>query len=293
MYRVRLWRRNRRMKGPQHRDGFWGEGQTVSSGLEWGLCLVCLGGLFLALLVVPSLRRGSGGSVPQFIRPEDPQLESAPGRGEFRSPVFFSAYGATGAVIARDDSGLSVEGADLPDAVLVEGARRGEDRAFEMLVRRYLRPAHTVAVSIVKSPDLADDVCQDAFLSALRHLEQCRYPDRFKGWLFTIVRNRALNLKASEVLRSGAPLETSGQFASSDDPERDLEQREVMENLEEAVGELSGLNQEVFILHDLEGWGHAEISRKLGISNISSRVHLHHARQRLKVLLDGNAMTEV
>jgi RNA polymerase sigma-70 factor (ECF subfamily) len=61
-----------------------------------------------------------------------------------------------------------------PDAVLVQRTIEGDARAFEGLVRRYLRPAHAVALAVVREPADAEDVCQEAFITALERIEECR-----------------------------------------------------------------------------------------------------------------------
>lgn len=168
------------------------------------------------------------------------------------------------------------------DGVLVRRVRKGDSVAFETLVRRHLRAAHALALSVVGREDLADDACQEAFLSALRSIDQCRNPERFKSWLMVIVRNQALTQRSSENRRAEAPLESGKHLAAVEDPFEDLERRELRGVFRAAVEHLSGLRKEVFVLHDVEGLDHAEISRELGISRGASRVHLHFARRILR-----------
>ena len=78
------------------------------------------------------------------------------------------------------------------DAHLVAQVRKGDEQAFEILVRRHLGAAHSFAYSILGEDADADDVCQDAFIIALRRVEQCRAPERFRAWLLAIVRNAAI-----------------------------------------------------------------------------------------------------
>jgi RNA polymerase sigma-70 factor (ECF subfamily) len=132
---------------------------------------------------------------------------------------------------------------------------------------------------------MADDVCQEAFLAALIHIEQCRNPDRFRAWLLRIVRNRALNLKTSESAKAAISMDVAGQLSSAETPHSDLERKELSCELGRAVKALSGLRKRVFELHDIEGWSHTEISEQLGISRGASRVHLHMARKRLRARL--------
>src|SRR5690606_36693384 len=92
------------------------------------------------------------------------------------------------------------------DARLVERARAGEASAFEELVRRHLRAAHAVARDVVRGRAYAEYVCQDAFLTALERVEDCRRPDRFAAWLLQIVCDCALNIRRAQAVRRALPL---------------------------------------------------------------------------------------
>ena len=73
---------------------------------------------------------------------------------------------------------------DDTNAALVARVRLGETKAFDQLVRRHLRLAHSVARSTLDNPDDADDVCQDAFIRALERIDDCRNPGRFGSWAY-------------------------------------------------------------------------------------------------------------
>src|SRR5690349_15054561 len=91
-----------------------------------------------------------------------------------------------------------------PVTELVVRARRGDPAAFTELVRRHLRAAYAVALAVLQRPADAEDVAQDALISALEHLDDCREPARFSGWLVKIVRNRALHALDKRRLRDAA-----------------------------------------------------------------------------------------
>lgn len=168
------------------------------------------------------------------------------------------------------------------DAELVRRARQGDADAFERLVRRHLRVAHAVAHGLVDEAADADDVVQDAFVRALERLDDCRDPARFRGWLLSIVRNRAHNVRAYEARRRAAPLDSVRELASSHDTGRRVEEREFREMLGGALAELTELQRNVFTLYDMEGLDHAEVAGRLGISRSSSRFNLHVARRQLR-----------
>lgn len=169
---------------------------------------------------------------------------------------------------------------------LVRLAAAGDERAYSELVARYMRPAYMVALSVTRRHEDAEDAAQEALLVALQRIKECRNPDRFGGWLMTIVRNRSRNLLRRESLRetsaipdtapSGGPL-----------PDRQTERSEMEGRLRDALDELTEVQREVVLLHDLEGWKHREIAERLELPSGTVRSHLHFARKALRNLLDG------
>lgn len=169
-------------------------------------------------------------------------------------------------------------------AELVARARRGEGAALEALVRRHLRAARAVALSIVQSPADAEDLAQEAFLVAFEQLDHCLAPERFGGWLMQIVRNRAFNALAQQRVRSSvAPklLPMLDEHAPGVEPDRAGRRSRLLAALEH----LSQAQREVVLLHDLEDWTHREIAEVLGTSEGMSRQHLFNARRLLRARL--------
>jgi RNA polymerase sigma-70 factor (ECF subfamily) len=167
------------------------------------------------------------------------------------------------------------------DADLVKGARLGDAAAFDALVRRYARPAYAIALSMVGNDDDAADICQDVFVRVMERLEECRWPDRFGGWFFTILRSTAHNYRRRERLRRAAPLEEDT-AAARDNPSRDAEREELRRRMGAALAALPRIESEVVVLHDLEGWTHAALAKALGITEVGSRQHLFVARRKLR-----------
>ena len=167
------------------------------------------------------------------------------------------------------------------DAYLVRKARAGDSQAFGVLVGRYMRAAYAVSLSVTGRHVDAEDAAQEAFMVALARLDDCRNPDRFAGWLMTIVRNRARNLVRREVLRvTDVVPETAA--ARGRTPEKEAEHTELRERLERALRRLPEVQREIVLLHDLEGWRHREIADHLGIPPGTVRSHLHFARKSLR-----------
>ena len=182
-------------------------------------------------------------------------------------------------------------GPETSDASLVRKARRGDAVAFEVLVRRHYRAAYSVALAILGSAMDAEDVCQDAFIRALERLEDCRNPGKFAAWLLQIVRNRARNYIDYRRVRETVELDkvAAAGGVKTDDG---VEQAELRGTLQQALSELTELQRQVILLHDLEGWKHREIAESLAVSEVASRQHLFHARRKLRELLGQELLEE-
>ena len=163
-----------------------------------------------------------------------------------------------------------------PVAELVKRARKGEPSAFDELVRRHLRAAYAVALAVLGRPADADDIAQDAFLIALEKLDDCRDPARFSGWLVQIVRNRALHALEKRKLRD--PGDDAAETPSHAAPGDVVLRRQLLA----ALATLTPVQREVVLLHDLDGWTHAEIADALGLTETNCRQHLFTARRALR-----------
>jgi RNA polymerase sigma-70 factor, ECF subfamily len=167
---------------------------------------------------------------------------------------------------------------------LVELARQGDSDAFERLVRSHMRGAFAVAYGVLGDAADAEDVCQDAFISALQQLDRCD-PERFAPWLMRIVRNRAISVQRQQKVRRSLPLEWALGAAGADRPDREEVRSRLREQLTAAVEKLPPRQREVLLLHDLEGWKHREISELLGIPEGTVRYTLFQARRAARARL--------
>jgi RNA polymerase sigma-70 factor (ECF subfamily) len=159
---------------------------------------------------------------------------------------------------------------------------RGEATAFDELARAFLRPAYAVALAVLKRPADAEDVAQEALVAAFERIDTCRDPERFGPWLLQGTRNRALNWLQRRRLADVPAAETEPADEGHDgDGERGTLRRQLLAALEA----VTPAQREIVLLHDLEGWTHAEIADALGISQVSSRQHLFNARRTLRAQL--------
>lgn len=180
---------------------------------------------------------------------------------------------------------MTTNAADI--ARLVHGARDGDREALDRLLAMHVRVAHTVALATVGHWQDAQDVVQSAFLSAVEHLRACREPARFTAWLMQIVRNTGINARKSRARTRhedihDASLRDPGLRTGVDETAR----AEARATLLAGLRELPERQRQVLMLHDLEGWKHAEIAEVLGISEVMSRQELFVARKSLRAAIE-------
>jgi RNA polymerase sigma-70 factor, ECF subfamily len=167
-------------------------------------------------------------------------------------------------------------------ARLVNRVKEGESDAFSSLVAAHLRAAYVTALAVVGRPGDAEDVVQEAFLAAFEHIESCREPRRFPGWLLRIVRNRALNYLAARRVRDVVGIDADRAADRHSDQPADVGLRT---QLLDALNVLTPTQREIVLLHDLEGWTHNEIADVLNLSELMCRQHLFTARRTLRARL--------
>lgn len=158
---------------------------------------------------------------------------------------------------------------------LVDSARRGEKASFGALVRLYERAAIVTAYAIVRDYHAAQDVVQDAFLSAYANLDQLRNAAAFGPWVLQAVRRRAL--LAQKSLRARPIAVGAGGPAA--------EPAEWVQPYEEVVRRLAQLPEHertVIVLRYLDGLSVQEIAQTTGRPADTVRKRLSRALQRLR-----------
>jgi len=157
-------------------------------------------------------------------------------------------------------------------------AQAGDHEAFGWLVHRHQRRAYAVARAIVLNHEDAEDAVQDAFLHAYRALERFRPDQAFGAWLHRIVANAALDLTRRRKVRDADELPETVSSPFRDPAEAD----DLRRKLHESLALLPARQRAVIVLHDIEGYKHAEIGQMLGIPEGTARSDLHYARARLR-----------
>jgi RNA polymerase sigma-70 factor (ECF subfamily) len=157
-------------------------------------------------------------------------------------------------------------------------AQKGDQSALGQLVKRHQRRAYAVARAIVLNHEDAEDAVQEAFLHAYRALDRFRPDQAFGAWLHRIVANAALDLTRRRKVREADELPETVASPFRDPAESD----DLRKRLRDALAELPPRQRAVIVLHDVEGYKHAEIGKMLGIPEGTARSDLHYARARLR-----------
>ncbi len=190
---------------------------------------------------------------------------------------------------------VAPSGVDESDLLL--RLRAGDEDAFAVLVERHHAAMVRVALGYVRTPAVAEEVAQEAWLGLLRGLDSFEGRSSLRTWLFRIVVNRAISTGARE--RTHVPTEPSelesseGRFGPdgawltppvhwADEAVERLAAPEVAQRVRLAIDHLPPQQREVVTLRDVDGLSSAEVCAVLGISQGNQRVLLHRGRERVR-----------
>jgi RNA polymerase sigma-70 factor, ECF subfamily len=200
------------------------------------------------------------------------------------------------------------------DAHVVEALRRGDEAAFEGLVRDYHASLLRVALIYVSSRAVAEEVVQETWLGVLRGIDRFESRASLKTWIFRILSNTAKTRAQREgrTLPFSALQNSSGvpepavepeRFREPDDPrwpghwaappqswgpEERLFGKETRELLAAAIERLPPAQRAVVSLRDVEGWSAEEVCNALELTETNQRVLLHRGRSKLRRALEDD-----
>jgi len=188
------------------------------------------------------------------------------------------------------------------DAQLVERVKRGDARAFELLVVKYQRRVERLIARMVRDVDLVPDIAQETFIRAYRALPQFRGDSAFYTWLYRIAVNTAkkalVELKrdplVSEAARSAPDDgdETSrveNELTDAETPDAVLASKQVAATVNAAIEALSDDLRQAITLREIEGLSYEEIAEVMNCPIGTVRSRIFRAREaiaeRLRPLL--------
>ncbi len=192
------------------------------------------------------------------------------------------------------------------DSLLVERVKRGDVRAFEMLVVKYQRRVERLIGRMVRDVDLVQDIAQESFIRAYRALPQFRGDSAFYTWLYRIAVNTAkkalMDMKRDPlVLESSRSQGEDGEETSraenelttGETPEALLASKEIATAVNAAIEALSEDLRQAITLREIEGLSYEEIAEMMNCPIGTVRSRIFRAREaiatRLRPLLDTRA----
>jgi len=175
----------------------------------------------------------------------------------------------------------------MTDLELVRAAASGDAVAFERIYEQHRRRVYSLCARMLGNVEQAEDLTQEVFLQVYRKIGSFRGDSAFTTWLHRLAVNQVL----MHFRKRGVKLEHTseeGDFTNVVETPLQSTRRISMVDrlaLERAIAQLPPGYRTVFLLHDVEGYEHEEISSTLGVSVGTSKSQLHKARMRLRELL--------
>ena len=166
---------------------------------------------------------------------------------------------------------------------LAKAALAGDERAFEKLYRATSGRVHAICLRMTGDRERAAELTQDVFVRAWERLDGFRGESAFESWLHRIAVNVVLESERS-TRRRIARVEPTDDLAGMESAQmlRRVEGHDGDRmDLEAAIAALPPATRRVFILHDIEGYKHEEISRMTGSAQGTLRAQLFRARRLL------------
>jgi RNA polymerase sigma-70 factor, ECF subfamily len=185
----------------------------------------------------------------------------------------------------------------MDESELIRAAQQGDQRAFEQLVRLYDQNVLRLATNLLRSPEEANDIYQEAFLRVYKNLHTFRFDCSFHTWLYRIVSNLCLDALRRRRVRKeeSSVVETSEGYLdrmdtveeprADSDPERRLESKQVREKIQEVLISLTPRERAVFEMRHYQGMRLRTIGEVMGTSEEAAKNCLFRATQKMRAAL--------
>lgn len=173
---------------------------------------------------------------------------------------------------------------------VIRRSRQGDIQAMEAIYKHFSRPLFNLAYRYTYNSEVAEDLLQDIFLKVFSHLHDIRNEETFVGWIYRIAVNTCysyLRKKKSQLQRTIPLDEVEGKIEGETYKSGD----EIMKkSLDDSIQNLPDKMKSIFLLHDVQGFKHREISQMLGCSVGTSKSQLFKARMKIREYLGNKTM---
>lgn len=171
-----------------------------------------------------------------------------------------------------------------PDTRDVELAQQGDVQAFERLYRNNVGRIFALCLRMAADRSLAEELVQDVFVRAWNKIGSFRGESAFSSWLHRLAVNVVLSEQRSRRRREARIVVVEDPVVHEKPRQRESAGASV--DLERAIETLPPGARQIFVLHDVEGFNHREISEITGLAIGTSKAHLHRARRLLREALN-------
>ena len=177
-----------------------------------------------------------------------------------------------------------------PDFGVLRKAQRGDERAFNIIVRTYETPVYNYVLRLVGDRALAEDLTQEVFLRVYQGLPKFSLRCRFTTWLFQVTKNRVLDeLRANERRpRSVVTIDDIPPLEVLDAP---VERVEAMDAVWRSVDDLNVDLKMALLLRDVVGLSYTEIADSLEITLATVKWRIYKAREEVQLALAREGIT--
>ncbi|UCC30795.1 MAG: RNA polymerase sigma factor [Phycisphaerales bacterium] len=170
------------------------------------------------------------------------------------------------------------------DELLVMRCQEGHRESFDLLIRRWQRRLWRYARRLTGSNDAAWDVMQETWIAVLRQIRRLSDPAWFAAWACRIVRNKC----ADHCRRVGRRRNLAGALAERQRTDNDPPREGPGDAVVDALRRLPPDRQELLTLRYGQDLNIIEIAVVLGIPAGTVKSRLHHAREQLRKILEGD-----
>lgn len=165
---------------------------------------------------------------------------------------------------------------------LIRQASAGNTFAFRELYDNNVSRVYAVCLRISRDPDIAEELTQEVFIKAWEKLSSFQFESKFSSWLHSIAVNQFLMMKRSEKRMNERVTELTYIINTEQLHSKSKHHHDARIDIEQALEKLPEQARIAFVLHDIEGYKHREISGIMNIEIGTSKAHLHRARRMLR-----------
>lgn len=164
------------------------------------------------------------------------------------------------------------------ELMLITRVKQNDIQAFEQLYRLHSGRVFALCIRLTANRAIAEELAQEAFVRAWQKIRTFRGESSFSSWLYRLTTNVVLSSMRKNQLRQ---VSIEDNYEANNVANKSLDNGKIRD-MEQAISRLPDGARKIFVLHDIEGYQHNEISEMTGLAIGTSKTQLHRARKLLK-----------